>query len=173
MQRADADLAPVHGTVKIHGKGRKERVAVLSRDATAVLRRWERELPAAASTLFPNRAGEAMTRSGVHARLRVAVERAAESCPSLRGRRVSPHIIRHTTAMHLLQSGLNLPAIALFLGHEDVQTTHGYVEADAEMKRKTLASLPRLSKVRRRRKDEEDELIGFLESLQRDHRPSA
>jgi integrase/recombinase XerD len=172
IQRADADLAPVHGTVKIHGKGRKERVAVLSRDATAVLRRWGRELPATASTLFPNRAGNAMTRSGVHARLRVAVERAAESCPSLRGRRVSPHIIRHTTAMHLLQSGLNLPAIALFLGHEDVQTTHGYVEADAEMKRKTLASLPRLSKVRRRRNDEEDELVGFLESLQREHPPS-
>lgn len=173
MQRADADLAPALGTVKIHGKGRKERVVVLSRDATAVLRRWDRELPAAAATLFPNRAGKAMTRSGVHARLRVAVQRAAECCSSLRGRRVSPHIIRHTTAMHLLQSGLNLQAIALFLGHEDVQTTHGYVEADAEMKRKTLASLPRLARARRRRKEDDDELVGFLESLQRQHPPPA
>ena len=171
MLRADADLAPALGTVKIHGKGRKERVVVLSRDATAVLRRWDRELPAATAPLFPNRAGKAMTRSGVHARLRVAVVRAAESCPSLRDRRVSPHIIRHTTAMHLLQSGLNLQAIALFLGHEDVQTTHGYVEADAEMKRKTLASLPRLARARRRRREEDDDLVGFLESLQREHRP--
>jgi site-specific recombinase XerD len=171
MQRADADLAPALGTVKIHGKGRKERVVVLSRDATAILRRWDRELPAAAP-LFPNRAGKPMTRSGVHSRLRVAVERAAASCPSLLGRRVSPHIIRHTTAMHLLQSGLNLQAIALFLGHEDVQTTHGYIEADAEMKRTTLASLPRLARARRCRRGEEDELVGFLESLQREHRSS-
>lgn len=59
------------------------------------------------------------------------MKRAAQSCPSLLGRRVSPHTIRHTTAMHLLQSGLNVQAIALFLGHEDVQTTHGYVEAEA------------------------------------------
>lgn len=173
MQRSDADLAPALGTVKIHGKGRKERVVVLSRDATAVLRRWERELPAAAAPLFPNRAGRAMTRSGVHARLQVALGRAAESCPSLRGRRVSPHTIRHTTAMHLLQSGLNLAAIALFLGHEDLQATHGYVEADAEMKRKTLASLPRLARARRRRSEEGDDLVVFLESLQRVHQSRA
>jgi site-specific recombinase XerD len=172
MLRADADLTPALGSVKIHGKGRKERVVVLSRDATAVLRRWERELGRATTTLFPNRGGNAMTRSGIHARLRVAVKRAAEGCPSLRGRRVSPHTIRHTTAMHLLQSGLNLQAIALFLGHEDVQTTHGYVEADAEMKRKTLASLPRLSRRRRRGVKDEDALLGFLESLQREHPPS-
>jgi len=112
-----------------------------------------------------------MTRSSVHARLQVAVERAAAGCPSLRSRRVSPHTIRHTTAMHLLQSGLNLQAIALFLGHEDVQTTHGYVEADAEMKRKTLASLPRLARAHRRRREEEDDLVGFLESLQRERPP--
>jgi hypothetical protein len=71
--------------------------------------------------------------------------------------------------MHLLQSGLNLAAIALFLGHEDMQTTHGYVEADAEMKRKTLESLPRLERAPRRPPKEMDELVGFLESLQREH----
>lgn len=76
-----------------------------------------------------------MTRSGARTRLLVAVRWAADACASLRGRRVSPHTIRHTTAMHLLQSGMNLASIALFLGHEDVQTTHGYVEADADMKR--------------------------------------
>ncbi len=147
MRRADADLAPKLGTVKIHGKGRKDRVVVLSGETTAVLRRWDRALGDGPAVLFPNRAGGTMTRSGAHARLREAVKRAAATCPSLRGRRVSPHTIRHTTAMHLLQSGMNLAAIALFLGHEDVQTTHSYVEANAEMKRSTLAALPRLGRV--------------------------
>jgi len=169
MRRTDADLAPKLGTVKIHGKGRKERVVVLSPQTTAVLRRWDRALGDGPAVLFPNRSGGTMTRSGAHARLRVAVKRAAETCPSLRGRRVSPHMIRHTTAMHLRQSGMNLAAIALFLGHEDVQTTHGYVEADAEMKRRTLASLPRLSGRRRRDARQTDEMIAFLESLQREH----
>lgn len=142
LLREDVDLAPALGTVKIHGKGRKERVAVLSRDATTVLRRWERELGESTKVLFPNRSGAAMTRSGARARLLVTVHRAAATCPSLRARRVSPHMIRHTTAMHLLQSGVNLASIAPFLGHEDVQTTHGYVEADADMKRRTLAAMP-------------------------------
>jgi integrase/recombinase XerD len=154
--------------VKIHGKGRKERVAVLSRGATTLLRRWERELGERTKVLFPNRSGAAMTRSGARARLLVAVRRAAETCPSLRGRRVSPHTIRHTTAMHLLQSGMDLASIALFLGHEDVQTTHGYVEADAEMRRRTLAALPRLAARRRRETRRTDELLAFLESLQRE-----
>lgn len=170
MRRADSELAPKLGTVKIHGKGRKERVVVLSPQTTAVLRRWDRDLGDGPSVLFPNRAGGTMTRSGAHARLREAVERAAETCPSLRGRRVSPHTIRHTTAMHLLQSGMNLAAIALFLGHEDVQTTHGYVEANAEMKRSTLAALPHLGRGPRTSPKQRNELIAFLESLQRDHR---
>ncbi len=170
MRRADADLAPKLGMVKIHGKGRKERVVVLSPQATAVLRRWNRDLGDGPAVLFPNRVGGTMTRSGAHARLREAVKRAAETCPSLRGRRVSPHMIRHTTAMHLLQSGMNLQAIALFLGHEDVQTTHAYVEANAEMKRRTLAALPHLGRGRRTSPKQRDELIAFLESLQSDHR---
>jgi integrase/recombinase XerD len=169
MLRENVELAPALGTVKIHGKGRKERVAVLSRDATTVLRRWERELGESTRVLFPNRSGAAMTRSGARGRLLVTVRRAAATCPSLRQRQVSPHMIRHTTAMHLLQSGVNLASIALFLGHEDVQTTHGYVEADADMKRKTLAALPRLTRRRRRDPKQTDELIAFLESLQREH----
>lgn len=169
MRRADCDLAPNLGTVMVHGKGRKERVVVLSAETTAFLRRWDRDLGDGPTVLFPNRAGGTMTRSGAHARLRVAVKRAAETCPSLRNRKVSPHMIRHTTAMHLLQSGMNLAAIALFLGHEDVQTTHGYVEANAEMKRRTLAALPRLGPGRRTSPKQRDELIAFLESLQREH----
>jgi site-specific recombinase XerD len=171
--REDVELARALGTVKIHGKGRKERVAVLPRDATTVLRRWEGELGEGTKVLFPNRSGGPLTRSGARTRLLVTVRRAAETCPSLKGRRVSPHTIRHTTAMHLLQSGVDLSSIALFLGHEDVQTTHGYVEADAEMKRRALAALPRLGPRRRREPRRTDELIAFLESLQRDPSPGA
>ena len=167
LTRQDVDLVSALGTVRIRGKGRKERVAVLSRDATAVLRRWVRELGGGTTALFPNRSGERMTRSGARARLLVTVRRAAGACPSLRQRRVSPHVIRHTTAMHLLQSGLDLASIALFLGHEDAQTTHGYVEADAEMKRRTLAALPPLVRARRGTPKQREELIAFLESLQR------
>lgn len=169
MLRTDADLAPKLGSVKIHGKGRKERVVVLSLAATAILRRWARDLGDGTAVLFPNRSGRPMTRSGASARLLTAVKRAADTCQSLRKKRVSPHTIRHTTAMHLLQSGMDLQSIALFLGHEDMQTTHGYVEADTEMKRKTLAALPRLGRGRRSSPKQKDELIAFLESLQREH----
>ena len=78
-------------------------------------------------------------------------------------------MIRHTTAMHLLQSGMKLQAIAPFLGHEYVQTTHAYVEANAEMKRKTLAALPHFGRGCRSSPKQNDELITFLESLQREH----
>lgn len=167
LARGDVDLGPALGTVRIRGKGRRERVAALSRGTTTVLRRWVRELGDGATAIFPKRAAQPMTRSGARARLLVAVRRAAAACPSLCEKRVSPHVIRHTTAMHLLQSGLDLPSIALFLGHEDVQTTHGYVEADAEMKRRTLAALPRPGRGRRVSPQHRDELICFLESLQR------
>jgi integrase/recombinase XerD len=70
-----------------------------------------------------------MTRSGVAHRLRLAVKKASATCPSLRGRRISPHTLRHTTAMHLLQAGVDLTVIALWLGHESPTTTHRYVEA--------------------------------------------
>jgi site-specific recombinase XerD len=167
LERGDVDLGPVLGTLRIRGKGRKERVAALSRGTTALLRRWVRELGDRTAALFPNRSAEPMTRSGARSRLLVTARRAAAACPSLRLKRVSPHVIRHTTAMHLLQSGLDLPSIALFLGHEHMQTTHGYVEGDAETKRRTLAALPPLVRARRGAQKQREALIAFLESLQR------
>jgi integrase/recombinase XerD len=169
MLRADANLASSLGTVRFHGKGRKERAAVLTHEATKILRRWERELGPKPLVLFPNRSGERMTRSGVRGRLLRAVERAAVHCPSLRGRKISPHKIRHTTAMHLLHSGKSLWDIALFLGHERLQTTHGYTQADLEMKRKTLASLPPLVSCAQRSPRPTEADLAFLEKLQRQH----
>jgi integrase/recombinase XerD len=83
----------------------------------------------------------ALSRSGVERRLRTAVIAATGRCPTLAGRRISPLTFRHTTAMHLLQSGVDLSVIALWLGHERMDTTHLYLEADLAMKERALAML--------------------------------
>ncbi len=114
--------------------------------------------------LFPNRSGGRLSRSGVECRLRLAVSKAAEACPALVRRRVSPHTMRHTTAMHLLQAGVDITVIALWLGHEDPATTHHYVEADLNMKEAALKRLEDPSP-RRRRFHAGDRLLAFLEAL--------
>ena len=134
------DLIDVNArTLRIRGKGRKERVVPLWKQTAAELARWSKSLdPQPDGPLFPNARGQPLSRSGVEDRLALAVSKAAESCPSLRGKSVSPHTIRHTTAMHLLQSGVDLTVIALWLGHESPETTHQYVEADLQMKEEVL-----------------------------------
>jgi site-specific recombinase XerD len=105
-----------------------------------------------------------MSRSGVEYRLRVALQKAAQRCPSLVARRISPHTIRHTTAMHLLQAGVDITVIALWLGHEDTATTHLYVEADLAMKEAALRRVedpgPRPVTF-----TASDRLLAFLEAL--------
>ncbi len=126
----------------LHGKGRKERVVPLWKSTAAQLRTWLQRLdPSPNTPVFPNRAGRQLSRSGVEQRLRVAVGKAAQRCPSLAAQHISPHTIRHTTAMHLLQSGVDVTVIALWLGHEDTATTHLYVEADLAMKEAGLRRL--------------------------------
>jgi integrase/recombinase XerD len=134
------DLVDVNArTLRIHGKGRKERVMPLWKQTAAELARWSKSLvPEPNGPLFPNARGQLLSRSGVEDRLALAVSKATESCSSLRGKTVSPHTIRHTTAMHLLQSGVDLTVIALWLGHESPETTHQYVEADLRMKQEVL-----------------------------------
>ena len=92
------------------------------------------------------------------------VRRAAATCLSLKGRRISPHTLRHTTAMHLLQAGVDVNSIALWLGHVNPSTTHAYVEADLAMKERTLHKLaPTSAQARRFRPD--DRLLAFLDGL--------
>ena len=91
--------------------------------------------------LLPNARGGHMTRSGIEHRLRLAVRLAAKRDPSIQRLRVSPHTLRHTTAMHLLQSGVDLSVIAMWLGHENIQTTHQYLDADLETKPRALKRL--------------------------------
>jgi integrase/recombinase XerD len=149
----------------LHGKGRKDRHMPLWKSTASQLRQWLRHLGNdPQGPLFPNALGRPLTRSGVEHRLRIAVQRASARCPSLRGRRISPHILRHTTAMHLLQSGVNLPVIALWLGHESPATTHAYFEADAGLKEQALKTLQE-PPGRRLPFRPGDKLLQFLESL--------
>ena len=113
--------------------------------------------------VFPNRWGRPMTRSAVEKRLRLAVSRCHPASVA-RGRRVSPHTLRHTTAMHMLQSGVDVTTLALWLGHADPATTHGYVEADLAMKEKALLKLQPAGTTRRRFRAG-DRLLAFLDNL--------
>lgn len=130
--------------IHLRGKGRKRRTVPLWRATAALLRAWTRQLAGtvAGDPLFPNRGGRAMTRSNVAQRLALCVQAAAAAGRThLLAQGVSPHTIRHTTAMHLLQSGVDITVIALWLGHESPSTTHLYVEADLAMKEQALGHL--------------------------------
>jgi site-specific recombinase XerD len=141
VQDVELDRAP---SVRIMGKGRKLRQVPLWKSTATTLRQWIKRRDAGPTEpVFPNRRGEAMTRSNVEKRMKIALRVAAKRCPSLGSRRASPHTLRHTTAMHLLQSGVDLATIALWLGHASLATTHTYVEADLAMRRGRSPSSPR------------------------------
>jgi site-specific recombinase XerD len=139
---ADVTFGP-SASVRFVGKGRKERATPLWPSTARLLKAWLRQVSNSQpdSPVFPNRYGGRLSRSGVEQRLRAAVAGARNRCPSLKGRRVSPHTLRHTTAMHLLESGVDITVIALWLGHESPATTHLYVEADLAMKERALKAL--------------------------------
>lgn len=152
--------------VHLRGKGRKQRSVPLWKTTVQEIRVWLRLNPTlrGESALLPNRDGQAMSRSNVAQRLKLAVAHVSAQEPSLLKKRVSPHVLRHTTAMHLLQSGVPFNVIALWLGHESTTTTHRYVEADLAMKEKALARLdPPDTTLRRFRAP--DSLIQFLQTL--------
>lgn len=151
--------------VRLHGKGRKDRSVPLWRTTTTQLRHWLTRIDNRPDRpLFPSMVGGRLTRPAVTARLRLAVQRAAAQCPSLANRRISPHCVRHSTAMHMLQAGVDITVIALWLGHENPATTHMYVEADLAMKERALQAIqsPRLKQTRYR---PTDRLLTFLEGL--------
>lgn len=157
----ESDFHHIH----LHGKGRKDRLVPLWRSSQLQLRRWIIENALAPDApLLPNRFGRCLSRSGVAWQLHRLVTKAQVICPSLRSRRISPHTFRHTTAMHFLQAGVAVEIIALWMGHENPATTHHYVEADLEMKKRTLETVtpPRTG---RRPKPLPDSLLNFLEQL--------
>jgi len=151
--------------VHLHGKGRKQRVIPLWKNTATELRAWLGKVnDAPQAPVFPNRSGAPMSRSGVRDRLDRAVAVAERDCPSLRGQHISPHTLRHSTAMHLLQSGTDLATIALWLGHSSPAVTHQYLEADLAAKEAVLQRLNAPSPAPTRFTPD-DRLLAFLQEL--------
>ncbi len=126
--------------VRVIGKGRKERCTPLAKSTAAVLNAWLREPQRGGQRLlFPNAKGDRLSVHGVHYLLSKHSASAARMCPSLKGKRVTVHLLRHTMAMELLQAGVDRAVIALWLGHESVETTQIYLEATLAMKEQALA----------------------------------
>lgn len=164
---ADLSLSVKSGShLRCEGKGRKERATPLSRETAALLRRWlcERGPTEKTAPLFPNAPGAALSRDGVAHLLRKYTRVAERSCPTLKGKRVTPHVLRHTTAMRLLEAGVDRAVIALWLGHESVETTQIYFHADLGMKRRVLARGPSAGG-RFTRYRPSDKLLAFLNNL--------
>jgi len=164
LRRQDLQLE-TGAHVRVIGKGRKERCTPLSKNTRSVLVAWLKEPPRQPDQpVFPNARGGQLSAHGVHYLVAKHVAVAIRSCPSLGKKRVSPHVLRHAAAMDLLQQGIDRSVIALWLGHESVETTQMYLDADLELKQRVLdAVVPPNGKPGRYRPD--DKLLGFLNSL--------
>ncbi|MBI4334227.1 MAG: tyrosine-type recombinase/integrase [Chloroflexi bacterium] len=151
--------------IRLHGKGRKERAIPLLKPIAGELKQaLAQNSSEPAALIFQNRFGQRLSRSGVEKRLRRAVQLAAQHCPALKTRAVSPHTFRHTTAMRLLEADVDIMVIALLLGHESPTTTHHYIELDMQMKERCLGKL-QSPKTKTSRFKPGDRLLQFLEAL--------
>ena len=160
------DLHLGHGPhVSCRGKGRKDRITPLIAGTVATLRVWLAERRGSPTDpLFPTRRGRALSRDAVEHRLAKYATSAANRCPSLRTKRISAHVLRHTAAMQLLQADVDTSVIALWLGHEHIETTQIYLHADLSLKERALArTRPPATEPGRYRPS--DPLLAFLESL--------
>ncbi|MEW6547221.1 MAG: tyrosine-type recombinase/integrase [Bacillota bacterium] len=151
--------------VRCHGKGRKQRATPLTTRTVAVLRVWLRERGGCQTDpAFPTLRGGPLSSDAVQWLLAKYASLAAQRCPSLRSKKVSPHVLRHTCAMNLLHGGVDPTVIALWLGHESVQTTQVYFHADLALKEKAISrAAPPNTKPGRYRPP--DRLLAFLEGL--------
>lgn len=160
------DVAFGHGAhVRCHGKGRKERATPLARSTARLLQGWLRERRGAPSDpLFLSLRGAPLSRDAVERLVAKHAATAATCCPSLKGKRVSPHVLRHTTAVDLLQAGVDRSVIALWLGHQQMETTQIYLDADLSMKERALARTAPLPAHAARYRPP-DHLLAFLQGL--------
>jgi site-specific recombinase XerD len=160
------DVILGHGAhIRCTGKGRKQRCTPLRKEAAAALRSWLREQGGAPSDpLFPSSRGGKLSRDAIEYLVSKHAATARQYCPSLKRKRISPHVLRHTTAMDLLQHGVDRTVIALWLGHESTETVDVYLHANLDMKEKALAKTsPTNMKLGRYKPD--DEVLKFLRSL--------
>jgi len=151
--------------IRITGKGRKERCTPLTKQTVAVLKAWLLgPVRGNSDVLFPNAVGERLSADGMAYILAKHITVARRICPSLKRKRVTPHVLRHTAAMELLQAGVDTTVIALWLGHESVETTNVYLAANLALKEKALArTTPHAGRPGRYRPDAK--LLSFLNSL--------
>lgn len=151
--------------VRCEGKGRKERSTPLSKPVKKILHQWLKERHARPEDpLFPSIRGGTLSRDAVEYLLAKHVAVARENCPSMAKKRISPHVLRHSTAMNLLHHGVDRTVIALWLGHERVETTQVYLHANIKLKEKIL-EMTTPPNIRPGRYRPSDSLILFLESL--------
>jgi site-specific recombinase XerD len=151
--------------ISCEGKGRKQRCTPLRRDTVKTIAAWLKERAGSDDDpVFPTIRGDKLSRDAVEHMVRKYTSAASNACASLIGKRVSPHVLRHSTAMELLQNGVDRSVIALWLGHESVETTQIYVHADMRLKEKALARVASTSS-RPGRYRPDDALLSFLESL--------
>jgi integrase/recombinase XerD len=164
LTRADIHLGSgAHVTTL--GKGRKHRITPLTKQTVAVLNTWISERAGTDTTpLFPTRSGRQLTRDALARRLTKYSAQAAERCPSLLEKNVTPHVLRHTAAMRLLHAGIDTSVIALWLGHEQIETTQVYLHADLAIKEQALAKTKPLDSAPGRYRPP-DKLLAFLEGL--------
>jgi integrase/recombinase XerD len=164
LQQSQVRLAS-KGNVQLYGKGRKERQIPLWSRTTHVLKAWFTELTLTGATVaFPTAQGGSLSRFAIHLLLQKAAREAGTHCPSLRRKSVSPHQIRHGTAMALLESGVDLAVIALWLGHESIETTGIYLHSSLAMKERALGKVAAIGTGFRRFKPD-DSLLAFLKAL--------
>jgi site-specific recombinase XerD len=151
--------------VRCEGKGRKQRCTPLRKDTVAMVEAWQRERRGfSEDPLFPSLRGGPLSRDAVERVVAKHVAAAQPRCPSLKRKKVTPHVLRHTAAMELLQHGVDRSVIALWLGHESVETTQMYLHADLRLKEQALSrTTPVGVKPGRYRPD--DGLLAFLEAL--------
>lgn len=165
LRCGDVVLGP-GANVRCRGKGRKERCTPLRSSVTRVLKAWLHErCGSPVDSLFPSlRTGDRLSRDAVERLLTKYAAEAGKTCPPLKLKRLSPHVLRHTTAVNLLRAGVDRSTIALWLGHEQVETTQMYLSADLSMKERALArTAPLPAHTIRYRPD--DQLLAFLQRL--------
>jgi integrase/recombinase XerD len=153
--------------VLLRGKGRKERIVPLDEATARVVRALCAENPAPrdhTAPVFINARGQRLSRHGVIHILQRTARIAASRCPALSDRCISPHTLRHTVAMHLLQAGVDLATIQAWLGHADLRTTHHYLEADMEMKQRALEKCT-IGDAAPLRYQPKDKLLALLDDL--------
>lgn len=151
--------------VRCKGKGRKDRCTPLRKELVVALRSWLRERSGQPDDpLFPNARGSFFSRDGIEYLLAKHVNIARQNCPSLQKKRISPHVLRHTAAMELLQHGVDRSVIALWLGHESWETTQVYIHANLKIKEEALAKTTPIN-VKPGRYQPDDKLLAFLKSL--------